>query len=195
MTILVVFGIPGNFGVVHGRWVQGNNCDRLYFADDKSYAANCPLLGLPNANAKTQLPVIQHKTGDVNHSSQIDWLGREVNYEPLPVYDFSHVPVNGEPFNTMKRLLTDLSPNPDDVSGFVESYSKRMVLQLIDNLAAWNALCIISNDEGHVIERGNLISKVSPFLKADLFDPDSYDPNINDPRLGAILEKEAARFC
>lgn len=192
MTILVIFGIPGNFGVTHGRWVQGDNGDRIYFADDKNYTANDLPFGLPGVITNTLLPVIQHSSGAKNYPSQIAWLSREANYQPLHVGIFSH---DGEPFNTMKRLLTDPSPNTVDVSKFVEPYSKRMVLQLIDNLAAWHTLCMASNDLDHVKERDKLITKVAHFLEANLFDPDIYDPSIKDPRLGAILEMEAARYC
>jgi hypothetical protein len=191
MAILVIFGIPDNFGVAHGKWVQGNNGDCLYFADDKSYAPNDRLLGLPGVTTNTLLPVIQHKSGGVNHSSQIAWLSREVNYEPLRVDDFSHV---GEPFSTIRRLLADASSSLDDVSKFVEPYGKRMVLQLIDNLAAWNTLCKVSNDDGYKSERRKLINKVNKFLvNCNLNNPDITCLSHEDAL--KILEEQAAKFC
>jgi hypothetical protein len=191
MTILVVFGIPGNFGVAHGHHVCGNGEDKIYFAEDKGYTDVCDLT-LPSATENTLLPVLRHSSGSENYSAQMTWLSGKANYEPLPVGTFSHA---GEPFITMKRLLTELQSNATDVSKFVELYSKRMALQLIDNLAAWNALCLVINNPDYIGEREKLITKVSPFLDIDFGDQDIHNPNIGNSCLGEKLEAEATKFC
>jgi hypothetical protein len=190
MTILVVFGIPGNFGVAHGYHVDVDGGNKIYFAEDKGYTDACDL-GLPPVTENTLLPVLQHKGGSQNHSNQIAWLSGVYHYKPFPVGYFSH---KDDLFNTMKRLLTDSAvTSSDDISKFVDSYSKRMVLQLIEKLAAWNTLWKISNDQQYLIEIRITINQVSNFLGISLSRPDITSLTIKDAL--DKLQAEAAKFC
>lgn len=199
MTIVVVFGSPELLSVPHGRYVSGNAEDRLYFANDKNYVGTGEQLNLPQQAENTLLPVIQHASSGSLHKSQLNWLRNNENYEPLPVDYFHH---KGEFFDRLKSLLTAASPdNSNEVSSFVGSCSGRMALKLIDELAAWNTLCLLcENDNSPQAQdcfksaaamRTRLRLKVQPFLEADL-----NDPNENPyRRWPAVLETEAVRYC
>jgi hypothetical protein len=201
MTIVVMFGKTNLLGLKENRCFAGeiNKGDQFWVIEDKEYSVADPApYGFPAVSEDTPLAVILHNGSGNFHAKQLQWLGNcLLKFKPYKAGRFSHTE-NDPLFIKIKAWATLASEVPVNVvSQTVNEFSSVVNLGLLDELAAWNLLVLVSTSstyDASVIDKykkerrrvRNLVSTFAEDLNLNSTEYDKWLP---------LLQDRSTKYC